>query len=299
MPINRLGPRRLDDRDRDRERAGGRRAAAPPPRPKDNTALYTGLGVGGGILVLALAFAMSSGSEPAKVDRSADKVLKEEMEVAQKFAQQGKLADALHHMEGTLNNPTLKKSTLYPKAMAQAEQYRQQVAFEREAVLAIDDFDKRLIAAKADKTAMKNADAFYRECETLLSKYRTTAKAKILDGWRQDLERWRGTMAQDDWQKEYNYTKDRIKTQQLDQENYSRAIKEWSQFSMRFSSHELKSRVDSEIVVINKQAVTAATKLVETAGTGAKAKAILEEALERFNGTEGQKVITQRIKALN
>ena len=296
MPIDRLRPRRLDDRDRDR--AGGRRAAQPPPRPKDNTALYTGLGVGGGILILALAFAMSSGSEPAKVDHSADKILKEEMEVAQKLAQQGKLADALHQMEGTLNNPTLKKSALYPKALAQAEQYRQQVAFEREAVEAIENFDKRLIAAKADKTAMKNADAFYRECETLISKYRMTAKAKILEGWRQDLERWRGTMAQDDWQKEFPYTRDRIKTL-VDGEMFGPAVKEWRQFSERFSSPELKSKVESEVVMINKTAAAAAQKLVDSAGTGAKAKAMLEEAQDRFNGTDGQKIIVQRIKALN
>src|SRR5688572_9236635 len=81
---NRLRPRRLDEPDR----RGGRRAVPPKGQAPDRTGLYVGLAVGGGVLVLALAFAMSSGgkNEPGRVDRSADKGLKEDMEAAQRLA---------------------------------------------------------------------------------------------------------------------------------------------------------------------------------------------------------------------
>jgi len=292
---NRLGPRRLHEPDRD----GRRRTAPPPGKVKDQTGLYVGLAVGGGVLVLALVFAMSSGkTEPARVDRSADLRLKEDLETAQKMADARRLEDALNALEAAIQNPSYKNSSLLPKAKSQADQYRKQIAFEKEAVTAIVDFDTRITTSKADKTAMSKADAFWRECNELIAKYGSTAKAGVLKDWRQDLERWRGTNAQDVWQKDYNYTKDRIKTQYLDSENFSQAVKDWRRFAEPFDAADLKARVTAELIAIDKLSVAAATKLVQSAGNGAMARQTLEAAIERFMETEGQKIITQKLKTL-
>lgn len=291
--INRPGLRRPGETDR----AGGRRGVQPPRRERDRTGLYVGLGVGGGLLVLALAFAMSSGkTEAGPGDRSADVRLKEDLEAAQALAQAQKLEEALSAIETAIRNPAYSGSSLMPKAQRQAEQYRQQIAFERQAVADIDEFDKRVTASKANKTAMKQADALYRECNALLSKYRQTAKAGVLKGWLQDLERWRGTEAQDAWQSDYNYTRERIKTQFLDTENFSGAVKDWRRFAEPFSAPELKAKVESELRAIDEMAKKAAAKLVESAGTGPMAKQKLEAAMDRFMETEGQKIITQKLK---
>lgn len=240
MNSNRLRPRRLDEPER-----GGRRRVVPPGgQAPDRTGLYVGLAVGGGVLVLALAFAMSSGNtqEPGRVDRSADRGLKEDMEAAQKQAGERKLADALYTLEAALQNPAYRNSNLLPKARAQADQYRKQIAFEKEAVAAIDDFDRRVTASKADKTAMQKADVFYRECTELLQKYGSTYKAPVLQGWQADLERWRGTNAQGAWQEDYNRTKARIKKDHLDVGNFRKAVQEWRHFSEPFDSADLKDR---------------------------------------------------------
>jgi len=255
--------------------------------------------VGGGVLILALAFAMSPGkTEPGPADRSADLRLKEDLEAAQKLAQARKLEEALSAIEAAIKNPDYSGSSLMGKARKQAEQYRQQIAFEREAVEAIDEFDKRITTSKANKTAMKEADAFWQQCNDLLSKYGATAKAGVLKGWRQDLERWRGTNAQDVWQKDYNYTRERIKTQFLDTENFSGAVKDWRRFAEPFNAPELKAKVESELHAIDELAKKAALKLVESAGTGPMAKQKLEAAMDRFMETEGQKIITQKLKTL-
>jgi hypothetical protein len=293
-----MRPRRLDEPDR----GGRRRAAAPPPgRGQDRTGLYVGLGVGAGVLVLALAFAMSSSDKPeaGKVDRRADQSLKEDMEAAQKLAGNRKLAEALSALESAIQNPAYRQSSLLSKARLQADQYRKQIAFEREAAVAIDDFDRRITASKENKTAMKQADAFWKECHDLITKYGATANVVVLHRWREDLDRWRGTNAQGVWQDDYNQVKARIKKQHVDIGNYSQAVKEWRHFAQPFDSSDLRARVDSELVIINRLAKEDATKLVQGAGTGAKAKAIIEEAFDRFMETDGQQVLAQKLKTLN
>ncbi|HEU4339123.1 MAG TPA: hypothetical protein VFS19_03565 [Planctomycetota bacterium] len=296
MNSNRLRPRRLDEPER-----GGRRRAVPPPgQAPDRTGLYVGLAVGGGVLVLALAFAMSSGKsqEPGRVDRSADRGLKEDMEAAQKLAADRKLSEALFALESAIQNPAYRSSNLLPKARAQADQYRKQIVFEREASEAIAAYDKKVTAAKDGRTIMKSADAFWREGRDLLNKYRSTRDAVIVDRWLSDLDRLRGTNAQDDWQKEFPYTRDRIKAL-VDAESFSEAIKQWRQWSEPFDSHDLKAKVQGEITTIDKLAVAAANKLVQAAGTGPRAKAMLEEAQSRFNDTAGLDIINRKLRTLN
>ena len=298
MNSNRLRPRRLDEPDR----FGRRRTPAPPGgQGGDRTALYVGMGVGALVIVLALAYAMSSSSEKPDSggsDRRVDLALKQDMEAAQKLAANRKLTEALAALESAIQNPSYRGSNLLSKARIQADQYRKQIFFEREAAAAIEDFDKRITASKENKTAMKQADAFWRECKELLDKYRSTANAVVLDRWMADLDRWRGTNAQGAWQDDYNQIKARIQRQHLDTGNYSQAVKEWRQFAQPFDSTDLKARIESEMIVINRMAREEATKLVQGAGTGPKAKADLEAALDRFMETEGQKIISQKLKTM-
>lgn len=299
MNSNRLRPRRLDEPDR----FGRRRAPAPPGgQGEDRTGLYVGLGVGAVVLVIALAYAMSSSSEKPDAggsDRRADLALKQDMEAAQKLAGNRKLAEALAALEAAIQNPSYRGSNLHSKARIQADQYRKQIFFEREAAAAIEDFDKRITASKENKTAMKQADAFWREAKELLDKYRSTASAVILDRWMADLDRWRGTNAQGAWQDDYNQIKARIKKQHLDTGNFSQAVKEWRHFAQPFDSTDLKARVESEMIVINRMAREEATKLVQGVGAGPKAKADLEAALDRFMETEGQQIIASKLKTMN
>ena len=299
MNSNRLRPRRLDEPDR----FGRRRAPAPPGgQGGDRTGLYVGMGVGAVVLVLALAYAMSSSTEKPETggsDRRADLALKADMEAAQKLAENRKLAEALSALEAAIQNPSYRNSNLLSKARIQADQYRKQIFFEREAAEAIAEFDHRIDASKKNGTAMKQADAFWRECNQLREKYRSTANVVVLDRWMADLDRWRGTNAQGAWQDDYNQIKARIQKQHLDTGNYSQAVKEWRQFAQPFDSTDLKARVESEMIVINQKAKEEATKLVQGVGTGPKAKSDLEAALERFMETEGQQIIASKLKTMN
>jgi hypothetical protein len=299
VTFDRLGPRRLADRGR-APRPGAQRI---PQQAPDRTGLYIGMGVGGVVIVIALAVALSSSSSSGSTgsgrgDRSTDLNLKEEMEQAQRLTDVRKLEEALAILNGALTNPAYRNSPLLPKTRAQAELVRKQIAFEKEAAEAIDVFDKKVAASKDNQTAMKNADEFYREATDLIARYGASAKIGIVQRWRQDLERWRGTNAQDDWQKDYNYTRERIKNQHLAPGDFCAAARNWRQFAERYDSPDLKAKVNSELIAIDKASAAAATKLVETAGTGAKARALLEEAQPRFDGTEGQKVLAQKLKTL-
>lgn len=281
------------------DRTGGGRRVPPPRGGSDRTILFVSLGLGLAALILVfVVFGTSSGSAPEGRDQSADLSLKEAMEEAQRVAGKGKLQDALDLLEAALRDPAHRSSKLLPQCRTLAEDYRKVIAFEKEAAEAIEEFDRKITASKADKTAMSRADAFWKECNDLISKYGRTAKAGILEGWRTDLERWRGTNAQDVWQKDYNYTRERIKTQFLDTENFSQAVKDWRRFAEPFNAPELKAKVESELHAIDELAKKAATKLVESAGTGALARQKLEGAMERFMETEGQKIITQKLKTL-
>jgi len=281
------------------DRAGGGRRVPPPQGGQDKTVLFVGLGLGlVALILLFVVYGSSSGTAPEGRDRSADASLKESMEEAQRVANAGNIQAGLDLLEGALRDPAHRTSQFLSQCRSLAEEYRKQIAFEREALEAIEDFDRRITASKAEKTAMSRADAFWRECNDLISKYGRTAKRSVLEGWRTDLERWRGTNAQDVWQNDYNYTRERIKTQFLNTENFSQAVKDWRRFAEPFNAPELKAKVESELRAIDELAKKAATKLVESAGSGPLARQKLESAMDRFTETEGQKIITQKLKTL-
>ncbi len=295
MNSNRLRARRLDEPDR-----GGRRRAPPVPgNQQDRTGLYVGLGVGGAVLIVALAFAMSSGSSaPATAERTSDQNLKQELESAQKLAQVGKLDEAVRALDAAIQDPAYRRSKLLPDVKKQADQWRKRIAHEREAAVAIDDFERRVNASKDDKTAMKKADAFWAESTKLLEKYSGTAKTYVVKNLRSDLERWRSTGAQDVWLDDYNRTKARIQAQHIDTGNFSQAVKDWRQFSQPFDDPVLRSRVETELRAIDHVAKAAAEKLVQSAGTGPMAREKLQAELVKFMETEGQKIITAKLRTL-
>jgi hypothetical protein len=294
--INRLGPRRIDDRDRQR----GRRGAPPPPgKAPDRTGLYVGLGVGGVALILLLAYAMSSGGTgPARVDRSTDKRVKEDMEAAIQLWNGGKTREAITALDAVIANGAYKKSTLLDQARNLVAEYRKQIAFEDEAREGIAVFAHEVETARNNQTAMQKAEALWAKSEDLLKKWGSSRSARDLQNIREDLRRWRATSSQDAWQEDYNRTKGRIKTQHLDTGNFSTAIKEWNQFVQPFEDAQLKAKVTSELTIIDNLAKEAATKLVNGVGSDAKARATLDEALPRFVGTEGQKIILQKLKTI-
>lgn len=293
---SRLRPRGPNDRDEDPRRRGGRAQA--PPKAPDRTGLYVGLGVGGVVLVIALAVAMSGSNEPSRVAQNNDKAFKEDLEAAQKLAQRGKLEEAMAALEAAIQNPFYRGSGLMSKARAQVEQFKQQISLERAGRDAILEFQKKVEASKANQTAMKHAQEYWTECGILLDKYGNTALGKILRDLREDLNRWRATGAQDAWQDDYNRTKERIKSQHLKTGNYNQAVKEWRHFQQSYDSADLRVRVDSELRTIDLQSTEDARKVIESAGTGAMARQKLEAEQERFMGTEGQKLIAQKLKTL-
>ena len=315
MNTNRLGPRKpgnqnrplgrperrpdvpdAEERPERADRAARRRAIVSPPG-KDRTALFVGLGVGGVFLVIALAMAMSSGSESSREDNSAERGLKEAMESAHTVGQAGDLQGALELLEHALRDPAYQNSKLAPKARSLADDYRKQITFEREAAAAIEGFKKRVDQSKADQTAMKKADAHWQECNDLIAKYGQTAKSRLLREARQDLERWRATGAQDAWQDDYNRTKTRIQAH-IDAGQFNVAVREWRRFAEPHNAPELKARIETELREIDKRSVEAAQKAVESAGAGSMARPRLEADMERFTGTEGQKIIASKLKSL-
>jgi hypothetical protein len=299
MPINRPGVRRLNEPERPgRPRVGGK----PPMRPQatDKTGLYVGLGVGGVILVVALAFAMSSGGDkPMAKKNSVDPAVWQEISDATALSLSGKLADALSALERTIMNPAYAESKHLNEARKRANEIRQKIDYYAEAEKAIDEFYTRVEESKKAQTAMAQADKFWQESGELLAKYGGTPRINKVKEVRADLERWRGTSDAGVWEKLYSPTQIRINRDFVERGDFSKALQEWEQFASSYGSPELKSKVGTEIASINKLAVAAATSLVQGAGTGAGAKAKLEEAQVRFLNTDGHKIIAQKLKSLN
>ncbi len=141
---------------------------------------------------------------------------------------------------------------------------------------------------------MKQAKDFWKECQDLIVEYGQTSQGDTLRGIREDLRRWVATESQTDWQNDYNTTKARIKRDCLDKGDFSNAVREWKRFGETSSDPLLKSRIDSELLSINNDAVKAAEELIAS-GAG---RAQLEEAVQRFNGTDGQKTLTSKLRSM-
>jgi hypothetical protein len=275
---------------------GQQRQAAAPEQNK--TMLYAG--IGGGVLVLVVVLALMLGGEEGGHGGGGgyENAMKSAINKTQEAYQRGEYRVAMDIAEDALKDPRARKSTRYTALNSLATMARTQVNLDRDAAVKVADFKKRVDAAVADQTAMAKAKGFWDECLTLESQYISTTSKKQIKDIKEDLRRWVATEGQGDWQKDYNVTKGRIEKSHLAEGRYAEAIREWRKFGEIAQDPLLHSRIEQEIITINQKAVAAAEKVVADAGSGAEARAKLEEAQQRFNGTEGLAVINKAMKGI-
>lgn len=285
----------------DTRRGGGgegqQRQAAPAPDNK--TMMYVGIGGGALVLVVVMALMLGGGEEGGHGGGGGyESAMKTAINKSQEAFQRGEYRQALEIAEDALKDPRARKSTRYNALNSLATMARTQVNLDRDAALKVAEFKKRVDAAVADQTAMAKAKGFWDECLALESQYISTTSKKQIKDIKEDLRRWVATEGQGDWQKDYNVTKARIEKSHLADGKFAEAIREWRKFGEVAQDPLLHSRIDQEIITINQKAVAAAEKVVAEAGTGAEARTKLEEAQQRFNGTEGLAVINKAMKGI-
>ena len=267
------------------------------PAAQDNkSTMYMAIGGGALVFVLILAF-MLGGSEEGggKGGAGIETMMKTAINKSQEAFQRGEYRVALDIAEDALKDPRSGKSSRRKTLEGCAAMARAQVNLDRDAQVKVADFKRRVDAEVADQTAMAKAKGFWDECNVLLGSYATTTSGKQLKDIKEDLRRWVATESQGDWQKDYNVTKARIEKSHLSEGHYAEAIREWRKFGEVAQDPLLHSRIDQEIITINQKAVSAAEKVV-TDAAGDRTK--LEEAQQRFNGTEGLAVINKAMMGI-
>ena len=280
---------------RDAQEQGTR---GPAPAPDNKNTLYIGIGGGALVFVLILAFMLSGSEGEHRSGVSADTFVSRAINKTTEAYTKGEYRVGLEIAEQALNDPKARKSSKYNALQGLANQLRGIIQLDATAQQKVGEFKKRIEAAKADQTAMAKANDFYAECLRLLSEYGATTSAKDLRGIKEDLGRWVSTEGQGDWQKDYNVTKGRIEKTYLGDGRFGEAIREWQRFGETSQDPLLRSRIEQEIRSVNQHAQAAAEKIVVEAGTGADARAKLEEAQSRFNGSDGQAVLNKAMRGL-
>jgi hypothetical protein len=266
------------------------------PPPQDNkTMLY--VGIGGGALALVVVMALMLGGEESSHSGGGggEKMIISAINKSQEAFQRGEYRVALDIAEEALKDPRSGRSSRRKNLEALANQARVQVNLDRDGIAKVADFKRKVDAAVSDQTAMAKASGFWQECLALESQYGATSAKKQIKDIKEDLRRWVATESQGDWQKDYNVTKARIEKSHLGEGHFAEAIREWRKFGEVAQDPLLHSRIDQEIISINQKAVSAAEKVVTEAG-GDRSK--LEEAQQRFNGTDGLAVINKAMKGI-
>ena len=284
-----------------RAEAQQQRQAQPAQAPDSSkNTLYIGIGGGALVLVLIIAFMIGSGDEGGRSGGgNSDVALNRAISKATEAYQQGNYRLGLDLCDEAMKDPRVHRSSRYSALQSLGNMCRSAVNLDRDAQIKVTDFKKKIEAAKAAGTAMANANQLWDECLSLLGQFGASpAAAKDLRGIKEDLGRWVNTERQGDWQKDYNITKGRIEKSHLASQNYSEAIREWHRFGEVSQDPLLHSRIEQEVRTINQTAVSSAEKLVAEAGTGADARAKLEEGQQKFSGTEGQAVINKAMRGL-
>jgi hypothetical protein len=270
--------------------------AYPPPQDNKNT-LYMAIGGGALVFVLILAFMLggSEGGGSGGGGKGGEKMMITAINKSSEAYQRGEYRLALDIAEDALKDPRSRKSSRLKNLEALANQARAQVNLDRDAQVKVAEFKNRIDAAVKDQTAMAKANGFWQECLALEGQYSGTSAKTQIKNIKEDLRRWVATESQGDWQKDYNVTKARIEKSHLGDGHYAEAIREWRKFGEIAQDPLLHSRIDQEIISINQKAVSAAEKVVADAA-GDRSK--LEEAQQRFNGTEGLAVINKAMKSI-
>jgi len=266
------------------------------PPPQDNKSmLYVGIGGGALVFVLILAFMLSGGEESHSGGGGGETMMKTAINRSQEAFQRGEYRVALDLAEDALKDPRSRRSSRLKSLEACANMARVQVNLDRDGLAKVADFKRKVDAAVADQTAMAKAGGFWQECLQLEGQYGATSAKKTLKDIKEDLRRWVATESQGDWQKDYNVTKARIEKTFLGDQRFGEAIREWQRFGETSQDPLLHSRIDTEVRSVNQLAQAAAEKVVaEAAGDRSK----LEEAQQRFSGTDGQGVITKAMKGI-
>jgi len=268
------------------------RGGMQPPQ-QDKTMLYVGIGGGALVFVLILAFMLSGSSEQRSTGGGGDKVVNRAIAKATEAYTRAEYREGLSICEAALSDPSARKSARYNALQALATNLKRIIDLDKTAQEKVGEFKRRIEAAKADQTAMAKANDLMAECLKLLGEFGATPSAKDLRGIKEDLGRWVSTEGQGNWQKDYNTTKARIEKSFLGEQRFGEAIREWQRFNETSADPLLHSRIEQEIRTVNQHAVAAADKLVaEAAGDRTK----LEEAQQRFSGSEGMAVINKAMK---
>ena len=276
---------------RDAQEQGTRSA---PPADNKNT-LYIGIGGGALVFVLILAFMLSGGESQHSSGIGSDKLVNRAIEQATLAYQRGEYRAGLDICEQAMSDPKARKSARFNALSALGSSLKAILTLDATAQSKVGEFKRKIETAKANQTAMAQANELYAECLRLLGEYGATTSAKDLRGIKEDLGRWVSAEGQGNWQKDYNVTKGRIEKTFLGDGRYGEAIREWQRFGETSQDPLLHSRIEQEIRTVNQQAQASAEKVVaEAAGDRSK----LEEAQQRFNGTDGQAVITKAMKGI-
>jgi hypothetical protein len=270
-----------------------------PPAQDNKTTMY--MAIGGGVLVFVLILAFMLGGEESSHSGGGgggETMMKTAINKSQEAFMRGEYRVALDIAEDALKDPRSRKSSRLKSLEACANMARTQVNLDRDGAIKVAEFKRKVDAAVADQTAMAKANGFWQECLQLESQFGATSAKKTLKDIKEDLRRWVATESQGDWQKDYNVTKARIEKSHLGEGHYAEAIREWRKFGEVAQDPLLHSKIEQEITTINQKAVSAAEKVVAEAGSGAEARSKLEEAQQRFNGTEGLAVINKAMKSI-
>ena len=280
-------------REQQEQRQGGGGGQAPAPDNKNT--LYIGIGGGALVFVLILAFMLSGGESQHQTGVGSDKIVNRAIEQATLAHQRGEYRVGLDICETALNDPKARRSPRYTALQALTNSLKAIVTLDATAQTKVGEFKKKIEQAKADQTAMAKANELYAECLRLLGEYGATTSAKDLRGIKEDLGRWVSTEGQGNWQKDYNVTKARIEKTFIGDGRFGEGIREWQRFGETSQDPLLHSRIETEVRSVNQMAQAAAEKVVaEAAGDRTK----LEEAQQRFSGTDGQGVITKAMKGI-
>lgn len=277
-----------------------RQGGQPPAQDSSKNTLYIGIGGGALVFVLILAFMLGGSNEATSGGGAAgaDSIVNRAISKATEAHQRGEYRIGLDICEDALKDPKAHRSSRYGALQALANTLRQIVNLDATAQVKVAEFKKRIDAAVADQTAMAKAKGFWDECLSLEGQFGATTARKQLKDIKEDLRRWVATESQGDWQKDYNVTKARIEKSFLGEQRFGEGIREWQRFGEISQDPLLHSRIEQEIRTINQMAQSAAEKLVADAGSGADARAKLEEAQAKFNGTDGQNVINKAMRSL-
>jgi len=270
----------------------------PAPAPDNKNTLYIGIGGGALVFVLILAFMLSGGESEHKTGGGSEKMVNRAIEQATEAYRRGEYRVGMDIADQVLNDPKARRASRYQALQALSNSLRAIVTLDATAQTKVGEFKKKIETAKANQTAMAQANELYAECLRLLGEFGATTSAKDLRVIKEDLGRCVSTEGQGNWQKDYNVTKGRIEKSFLGDGRFGEAIREWQRFGETSQDPLLHSRIEQEIRTVNQQAQAAAEKVVADAGSGAEARTKLEESQQRFSGTDGQAVINKAMKGL-